>query len=143
MNCYIDIKLYINYHYIVTVIKEVTIMKNTKQKEAILSAVSTMHNHPTADEVYAKLRKDFPNLSLGTVYRNLNSFANNGFIRKVAVHGTGDRFDFRLDQHEHLLCEQCGKLFDVDAEVCITPKDEAVQIAGYKLMLYGTCGQCG
>ncbi len=119
-------------------------MKSTKQKEAILAAVCTMRNHPTADEIYVMLRNNFPRLSLGTVYRNLNNFSQQGHIRKVFVPGAGDRFDYRLDEHAHICCEQCGKVFDIDAEVsiCPSPKESGVQVTGYKLMLYGVCSQC-
>jgi len=117
-------------------------VKVKKQKEAILAAVCTMRNHPTADEIYDKLRKDFPHLSLGTVYRNLNAFAQQGDILRVSVPGSGDRFDFRLDEHQHLLCDKCRRVFDVDAYVNIELKETKVTMAGYTLMLHGICAKC-
>lgn len=117
-------------------------MKTTKQKEAILAAVCTMRTHPTADEIYDKLRKEFPRISLGTVYRNLNTFAANGDIRKVSIPGTGDRFDYRIDQHAHLVCEKCEGIFDVDVDVKIKLLDENIIANEYSLILYGVCQQC-
>lgn len=102
-----------------------------------------MRNHPTADEVYNKLKKDFPHLSLGTVYRNLNTFAQNGDIRRVFAPGAGDRFDFRLDDHEHMLCDKCGRVFDVNACVSVKVEDSEATIHGYTLILHGTCAKCG
>ena len=117
-------------------------MKATKQKEIILSTVHTMRNHPTADEVYRTLRENYPRLSLGTVYRNLNAFAKNGDILKVTVPGGGDRYDFKTDQHEHMLCENCGQVFDVEAKVNIVINGTQVVINGYTLLLNGFCPKC-
>lgn len=117
-------------------------MKTTKQKEAILAAVCTIRTHPTADEIYDKLRKDFPRISLGTVYRNLNTFAEKGDIRKVSIPGSGDRFDYRIDKHEHLVCEKCGNVFDVDAQVDIKLLDTKASYHEYSLVLYGICNGC-
>ena len=117
-------------------------MRNNKQRDAILAAVCTMRTHPTADEVYDKLRKDHPHLSLGTVYRNLNLFAQKGDILRVTVPGAGDRFDFRIDKHEHLLCEKCHRVFDVNVDVSIKSEDTEATIDGYTLILHGICPEC-
>ena len=117
-------------------------MRTNKQREAILAAVYEMKNHPTADEVYDKLKKDNPRLSLGTVYRNLNVFAQNGDIRRLSIPGAGDRFDFRMDKHEHLLCSKCHRVFDVNVKVSILSKEKDAAIDGYTLTLHGTCGKC-
>lgn len=117
-------------------------MKSTKQKEAILAAVCTMRNHPGADEIYVKLRADFPNISLGTVYRNLNAFAESGDIRKISIPNSGDRFDFRLDNHEHLLCSECGKVYDINANVNIKMLDDNIISDGYTLIIHGKCKNC-
>ena len=65
-------------------------MKNTRQKEIILDAVSHLKDHPTADEIYLYLKKDYPKLSLATVYRNLNQFVTDGRIRRVSVPGDSE-----------------------------------------------------
>ena len=122
-------------------------MKSTKQKEIILATVKAMHNHPSADEIYRKLREEFPRLSLGTVYRNLNAFAHDGSILRVHVLNGGDRYDFRTDKHEHMLCEGCGQVFDVEADVDIKlkkpeMKSNAYKFTGYVLYLHGLCHIC-
>ena len=123
-------------------------LKTTKQKEAILTTVRAARNHPTADEIYRKLREGFPRLSLGTVYRNLNAFAQKGDIRRVTILSGGDRYDFRTDPHEHMLCENCGQVFDVEADVEIKMKEiDSISnehlLNGYTLFLYGICSKCG
>jgi len=117
-------------------------MKNTKQKEVILEAVYSMKTHPTADEIYTELKKDYERLSLGTVYRNLNQFAEQGKIRKVTMPAFGDRFDYRLEEHEHILCEKCGKVFDIHVDVAISSEFEDFTVTGHQLLLYGVCKDC-
>lgn len=116
-------------------------MKNTKQKEAILEAVANMRNHPTAEEIYSSLKGDNKKLSLGTVYRNLNAFAGCGRVNKISVPNDCDRFDFRLDRHEHMQCSKCSRIFDVEADIEVNNKSDT-RITGYKIMFYGLCNDC-
>ncbi len=135
----------IMYYLIIVMITVIgTIMRNTKQKEAILAAVNSIKTHPTADEIYSSLKQEHSKLSLGTVYRNLNTFSENGKIRKIPIPGFGDRFDFNITDHEHFSCSECGRVFDVHLS---TPIEEIVSkdgiaISGYNLMLYGVCKEC-
>ncbi len=112
------------------------------QQEAILAAVCTMRTHPTADEIYEKLRQADPRISLGTVYRNLNTLAQNGDILRITVPDGRDRFDFRLDSHHHMLCDVCGRAFDIDADVQIDVNEPNVKLKGYTLIFHGTCAKC-
>ncbi len=118
-------------------------MKQTKQKEIILSAVNELKYHPTADDIYLYLKKEHPKLSLATVYRNLNLYADAKKIRKVSIPGDSDRYDFNLSHHEHFYCETCNKVFDVHLHVKeIMHKVSPFIVSSYKLMLYGTCQSC-
>lgn len=121
-------------------------MKNTKQKEVILAAVLQSNVHPTADEIYTSIREQNPTISLGTVYRNLNRFAEKGKIRKVVIPNGSDRFDFRIDSHEHAICEVCNNVFDVEIDenmiyAAITCNDD-VKITRTSLTAYGICKEC-
>ena len=120
-------------------------MKTTKQKEAILSAVRAMQNHPTADEIYSNLRINLPQISLGTVYRNLNNFAQEGEVLKIPIVGGKDRFDFNTDPHEHMLCDNCNQVFDVEVDVEIklaATGSNDPKLNGYTLVLHGLCPHC-
>ena len=118
-------------------------MKRTKQKEIILDAVFELDHHPTADEIYLYLKKDYPRLSLATVYRNLNMYAQDGKIRKVSIPGDSERFDFNLSEHEHFYCESCHKVYDVKLNIGdVVSNVSPFEISSYKLMLYGTCDTC-
>ncbi len=120
-------------------------MRNTKQKQDVLTCVRSMHTHPTADEIYTVLRAKTGTLSLGTVYRNLNRFAESGKVKKVSVPGGSDRFDGRLDEHEHFFCEKCGRVSDVEFSnnvFSMLSKESETELTGYNLMLYGVCNEC-
>ncbi|MCL2766236.1 MAG: transcriptional repressor, partial [Peptococcaceae bacterium] len=104
--------------------------------------VTAMRNHPTADDIYESLRMDFPRLSLGTVYRNLRTFAQSGCILEIPLLDGRDRFDFRTDKHYHMLCENCGQVFDVEVEVSVELKENEAVLNSYTLLLYGLCPKC-
>ncbi len=119
-------------------------MRNTKQKDAIISAVKSLKTHPTADEIYSSLKMEHSKLSLGTVYRNLNSFSQSGKIRKISVPGFGDRFDYNTSDHEHFSCNGCGCVYDVHLSTPIAEivTAEGMEVTGYSMMLYGLCPTC-
>ena len=88
--------------------------RNTIQKQLVLEAVARLHNHPTAEQVYAKVVKEHPTISKATVYRNLASLSEDGRLRHLPMPAGADRFDHRLDEHAHIECMACGRLDDVE-----------------------------
>ena len=121
-------------------------MRYSRQRELVLRQVQNRCDHPTADDIYLAIRDDCPGLSLGTVYRNLNSLVDMGRMRRVSIPGMADRFDRTLDDHDHLYCTQCGKVEDVfldksgvDAMLLGCPD---VCVSHYSLNLYGSCSKC-
>ena len=122
-------------------------MKYSSQRERILSVVRECSDHPTADVVYARLRPEMPNLSLGTVYRNLNRLSEIGEIRKIPLPEGGNRFDWHLKPHYHLICSQCGEVTDCPAgalEPLLTKvqADTGFALEVGQLILYGLCSGC-
>ena len=91
-------------------------MKYSKQRELILQTVTQNPIHPTADAVYEQVRRENPKISLGTVYRNLNFLSELGILRKIPMPVGSDRFDGRLDEHYHMICDCCGRVFDVECD---------------------------
>lgn len=92
-------------------------MKNTRysfQREVIYNNVMSRKDHPTAEQVYEDVKKEIPNISLGTVYRNLNFLADEGKILKVDLEKSV--FDSTLEVHNHMLCEKCRRVVDVDVD---------------------------
>ncbi|MGN1421871.1 MAG: transcriptional repressor [Oscillospiraceae bacterium] len=122
-------------------------MKYSRQREMIYEQVMNFPIHPTADEVYYALKDENPNLSIGTVYRNLNLLSDMGMLMKINIANGKDRFDGRTDRHYHMTCTHCGKVFDVelDFEEEITKKilsNEGHTITGVTLNLSGICRSC-
>ena len=120
-------------------------MVQTKQRQLILEAVRATNSHPTADELFQMIRRELPTISLATVYRNLNFLSEIGEIRKLAMPGMPDRFDWRMDPHDHMVCDTCGQVVDF-----VLPHDLGQEIAsacgaqvdGYTLVAHGTCAHC-
>lgn len=86
-------------------------MRNTRQKNLILSIINESNEHLSAYQIYELSKKTIPNISLGTVYRNLSQLVDNGMIRKLIIDGV-DRFDKKI-RHSHFICDKCGSVIDV------------------------------
>ena len=92
------------------------VRRNSEQKEMIEGVLARL-NHPTAVEVYEEVRKDRPQISLGTVYRNLNLMAEDGELLRLNFPETPDRFDPNTHEHYHAACVCCGRIFDTNHTV--------------------------
>lgn len=122
-------------------------MKYSKQRELIYQTVLRNPVHPSADGVYAMVREQLPNISLGTVYRNLNLLADEGLLMKISMPNTSDHFDGRVEAHQHILCEKCGKVFDLEIPpvqdmVMKAAESSGFQITGCSLSFTGICEHC-
>ena len=89
-----------------------TLRRNSKKRSAILECIQSTTCHPTADWIFQQLKPAIPDLSLGTVYRNLNLLAEQGTINRIPVPGGADRYDRNNDGHQHVICRCCGKVVD-------------------------------
>ena len=85
-------------------------LKYSKQRASIKEYLLHTTAHPTADTVYLHIKEEFPNISLGTVYRNLNLLADIGEALRIPTPAGGDRFDGRCEPHYHVVCTNCGKV---------------------------------
>ena len=121
-------------------------LKYSRQREAIKCFLMTRKDHPTADVVYHSLRADFPNISLGTVYRNLDFLTESKEILKLESAGSIRRFDGDTRPHQHVRCRVCGKIGDVIPPVP-TPSVEGVSVEGFtiteaRVEYEGICEEC-
>ncbi len=89
-------------------------MRLTKQREIILEELRKTEEHPTADELYLKVKKRLPRVSLGSVYRNLETLAGNGMILKLNSDDGRKHFDGNNSGHYHFHCTRCGAVRDLD-----------------------------
>ena len=125
-------------------------MKNykfSKQRKRILEVLQNTGTHPTATWIYDELRKDFPDLSQGTVYRNLNILIDQGLVKKIDFGSTFDRFDANTSEHYHFICEKCGAIYDLEMPIIYKlnedVKDETnFEVHSHRIEFYGICEKC-
>lgn len=124
-----------------------TTFKRSRQRERILSLLQNTKSHPTAAWIYESLKSEMPNLSLGTVYRNLKILELQGKVQ-VLHSGSGiDHFDADTQPHYHLICTNCGAIEDVDLPVQTELEHKAREllgnrISGHRLDFFGLCSSC-
>lgn len=121
-------------------------MKFSRQRELILNYVLNDDKHSTADDIYIALKANNPELSLGTVYRNLAKLVEMNLIKKVSFPNQNDRFDRNLKSHIHLICNNCKTITDIDSFdiqllESILP-DKKIKIDYFDLIIYGNCPNC-
>ena len=122
-------------------------LKYSKQRAIIMDFLKDRKDHPTADVVYTNVRKILPNISLGTVYRNLMLLTELGEIKKIQVGDGVDHFDPTTGEHDHFVCTECGGVFDLPVReafdaVRYAGPDFDGEITGYTLNLRGVCAGC-
>ncbi len=121
--------------------------KRSKQREAIVAFLRTRKDHPTADVVYANMRQEIPNISLGTVYRNLSLLADKGEILRLSCDGKTDHFDGFTHPHYHFICEECGAVSDIEMDLTDMLNQQASEctdgeITGHTIFFHGYCRCC-
>jgi len=120
--------------------------RQTKQLATVWQAIKDDKSHPTADQVYERVRRQLPNISLGTVYRNLQKLVG---LKKIQVLmlGRSQHFDPLVQRHQHFICETCDRVFDVlwegqgEVELAKLP-DEGFTVTSHHSAFYGTCKRC-
>ena len=122
--------------------------RRSKQRERILELLQSTGAHPTADWVYSRLKEEFPDLSLGTVYRNLTVLLDQRLINKIEFGSTFDRFDANIGPHYHFVCELCGAIVDLDFPVDDSLNDRVNSTTPFtarrhRIEFYGVCDRCG
>ena len=123
-------------------------VRYSKKREAILEAIRSTKCHPSADWVYQTLKPTHPDLSLGTVYRNLEFFRQHGNIISVGVVKGQERFDATTDPHTHFVCSCCGNVIDLDGILPDLGLDRAVcekyglSVERHELLFHGQCQDC-
>ena len=121
-------------------------LKYSRQREALLRELRSRKDHPTADTLYQELRKEYPRISLGTVYRNLALLCELGEIKKIPCGDGSERYDGFVDPHNHFVCSECGKVIDLteqtpECETKVKNKDIGC-VNSYSLIYYGLCKEC-
>ena len=122
-------------------------LKYSRQRESIKEFLMTRKDHPTADVVYENVKKIYPNISLGTVYRNLSLLSEIGEIQKLSSFGGADHFDACVEPHCHFMCTKCGAVLDLETDgmdelIAKAGKNFSGKITGCDIRFFGTCPKC-
>ncbi len=122
-------------------------LKYSRQRESIHNYLIHSFDHPTADMVYMHVKNEFPNISLGTVYRNLNLLTDIGHAIKINTPNGGYRFDGQLAPHNHFICTSCGAVTDLEITTINQVKDLngnlfSGEIEGHSTIFHGKCSNC-
>lgn len=123
------------------------LLRMTHQREVILDEIKKSRNHPTADELYERIKKKLPRISLATVYRNLEIMSESGLINKLEISGRQKRFDWDLNQHDHIYCVQCHRVDNINLadkkSVALPPEqNHGYKVSGCRVEFYGICPKC-
>lgn len=118
----------------------------SKQRDAVLEVLKSTKSHPTAEWVHEEAKKIIPNISLATVYRNLNQLIESGEVIKVQGVFEKDRFDADSSRHAHLVCRRCGGVIDFvidkDIDKLLMERDNECELVDFSLTYYGLCPYC-
>jgi len=124
------------------------IVRRSRKRDAMLHLMQSADCHPSADWVYQQLKPEYPDLSLGTVYRNLNQLREEKLIRRVGVVNGQERFDADTRPHAHFVCGSCGAVIDLPD---YNPGEKVLRdlsnkygfmVEGHEFYLKGLCETC-
>ena len=122
--------------------------RRTRQLEQVFEALRGDHTHPFAHEIYRRVHKKLPRISLATVYRNLHSLVEEGKIRTLLLDGQAARYDPETSEHDHFVCERCGRVVDLflrrrARRVDLTPlAKHGYVVTTHDLTVHGMCRVC-
>ncbi len=126
---------------------EIKVKRMTRQRRVIKDILCSTKSHPTADWIYSEARKVLPDISLGTVYRNLQVLLEDGTIQELNYGKGVSRFDGNPCRHYHFVCTECGRVFDLEMPELEILQQQASQccdgmIQDYRLEFSGVCADC-
>lgn len=119
----------------------------TPHRSAVLEVLRASHNHPTAAEIYRRVRRKRPGVAYATIYNALNWLTRNGLVAELKLGDEASRYDPIMDRHDHLVCTRCGMLVDSMIELprsvwARAGKNNGFRVQHYRLELFGLCPQC-
>ena len=122
-------------------------LKHSRQREALLELLKSVNSHPTAQWLHTELKKEFSNIGLATVYRNLKLFCDTGEVIKLETNDGIEHYDATMKQHCHFICSECRNVIDIDLPLSDKLNQEAeklndIKVCNSSLMFYGLCSKC-
>ncbi len=121
--------------------------KRSRQREQILKLLKNTDTHPTASWIYDELKKEFTNLSMGTVYRNVNILIDQNLVTKIESGSSFDRFDGNVSPHYHFICRKCDSIYDLPITMLEDLNEKvsfstAHEVYEHSINFYGQCKRC-
>lgn len=122
-------------------------LRMTPRRQAVLGVVREARDHPTAGQIYERVKRRTPHLSYGTVYNALAALARQGQVLALSFGEGASRYDGRSDHHDHSLCLGCGRLEDIESRmpgtwIVAAAAQTGFRITGYHTQFYGYCPEC-
>ena len=121
-------------------------VRMTTQRIAILDYLAESH-HPTAEDIYTAIVSKDPNISMATVYNNLNKLTDEGYLLELAYGDDASRYDFNIGKHYHVVCQECGRVEDLFYPLLEDVESVAEELTGYNVLghrmeVFGVCPKC-
>ena len=121
-------------------------VRKSKPRKIILEELQKLNTHPRGDELYSLVRRRWPQISMGTIYRNLSFLRRQGMVAEIFC-GDFNRYDGNTSQHPHFLCRRCKQLRDVETsnlptKIEILGLEDSFQLEGHYIVFYGLCDHC-
>lgn len=120
-------------------------VRYSKKREAVYDVLCSTKSHPTAEWIYEQVKREYPDISLGTVYRNLAMFKADGRVVCVGVVDGQERYDADTRPHSHFVCRSCGAVLDVESSETVTVSEAAAgcgKIESCEITYRGVCNPC-
>jgi Fur family peroxide stress response transcriptional regulator len=119
----------------------------THQRQVLYEVMKTMHGHPSPEEVYARVKKKVPAISLATVYKNIHLFVESGVFREVSMHHGSVRVEMNGVAHHHMVCSKCKGITDIgEKELGLVAKRDRLPggflVERYAVDVIGVCAKC-
>lgn len=119
----------------------------THQRQVLFEVVQEMEGHPSPEEIYARVRRRIPSISLATVYKNLHLFIRSGIVGEVSLHHGSLRVETNRTTHHHLVCRGCKSITDLDEKSFKLKMERdyvspAFQVERYSIEVVGLCPAC-
>lgn len=121
-------------------------LRLTPQRERVYEELTAHRNHPTAEQVFLRVKQNMPDISMATVYNCLDALVKCGLVRLVSVDRAAARYCPNMQEHFHFHCERCGGIFDIDFDVAAQDGNlgipEGFRVARYEIAAHGVCPEC-
>lgn len=116
----------------------------TPQRRHVYDVLSQQLDHPTADEVFMRAKRDMPEISLATVYNCLDALVESGMVRQVQLQRGATRFCPNMEEHAHYFCDKCSAVFDVmlTEDSTPVPRPKGFKVDHYDIAVHGVCAEC-